>query len=108
MGPSFPQNLVTAQGAASIGESPWKISTVTRKSSLEKIPCLIFMGSRCPGSYLAQFWPNCPEFDSVLDDLKKTQSHMSELIEKSSSEKLFIKGCGDHYLQFSCPPFCPH
>ena len=37
----------------------------------------------------------------VLDDLKKAQSRMSELMEKSSSEKLFIKGCGDHYLQFS-------
>ena len=37
----------------------------------------------------------------VLDDLKKAQSRMSELMGKSSSEKLFIKGCGDHYLQFS-------
>ena len=43
----------------------------------------------------------------VLDNLKKAQSRMSELMEKSSSEKLFIIGCGDHYLQISCPPFLP-
>ena len=43
----------------------------------------------------------------MLDILKKTQSRMSELMEKSSSEKLFIIGCGDHYFQISYPPFLP-
>ena len=44
---------------------------------------------------------------SVLYDFKKAQSRMSELMGKSSSEKLFIKGCGDHYLQISYPSFLP-
>ena len=42
---------------------------------------------------------------TVLDNFKKAQSRMSELMRKSSSEKLFIIGCGDHYLQISYPPF---